>query len=274
MVSRRSVLGSVSTLLAGAGTGCVGQLGPSSERVRWRRRIGGRPYLAGGMLYAMDRLRLHALSPADGETQWTVGWDAEEFAADAERDGSLCLSTELAADGERVYVAGCDGVRALRRSDGDREWFVEASLRGGVAVGPDRVYANGDDLLAVDAASGAVDWRVPTGGERLTRPAVAGGTVVLTNRVDGIVTAFSTDGEQRWQHRTGVETRSPTIDGDTVYVATAPDPGRMGELLARNRVDGTVRWRVETPATVKRGTRPVVGDERVFLGGSVEILNY
>ncbi|MFC7236002.1 PQQ-binding-like beta-propeller repeat protein [Halosegnis marinus] len=119
----------MSAFFAGASTGCLGLLGPSSERVRWRRGISGRPHLADGTLYAMDRLRLHALSPTDGETRWKTGWDAEAFEADAERDGSLCLSTGLAAEGERVYVAGCDGVRALYRSDGNREWFVETSLR-------------------------------------------------------------------------------------------------------------------------------------------------
>ena len=198
--------------------------------------------------------------PETDRRLWTRGWARDE------RDEWTCLSRELGIDDERLYVAGCDGLRALRRSDGEREWFGEASLRSGVAVGDDRVYANGDDLLAVDATSGAVDWQAPTGGERLTRPAVAGETVVHTNRADGVVTAFDLEGEQRWQYRTGVETRSPTIDRGTVYIATADDPGRAGELLALNLVDSSVRWRAGTTGTVKRGTRPVVGNERVFLG--------
>jgi outer membrane protein assembly factor BamB len=260
MVSRRRALQSLSALLVATGAGCLGQLGPSSERVRWRRQIDGTPHLADGTLYAMDRLQLRAVSPADGQTQWPVGWDGTEF------DERLCLSRELGIDDERLYVAGCDGLRALRRSDGEREWFAETSLRSGVAVGPARVYANGDDLVAVDATSGEVDWRAPTGGERLTRPAVARETVVHTNRVDGVVTAFDLEGEQRWEYRTGVETRNPTIDRGTVYIATADDPARAGELLALNLGDGSVRWRAGTTGTVKRGTRPVVGDERVFLG--------
>ncbi|WP_284014715.1 PQQ-binding-like beta-propeller repeat protein [Halobaculum litoreum] len=208
----------------------------------------------------MGNRQLDARSPADGRTQWRVGWDEDEF------DEWGCLQRDLGIGDDLVYVAGCDGLRGLSRADGEREWITSMSLRSGVAVGPDRVYANGRDLIAVDPGSGEVDWRAPTIGARLTRPAVGRGTVVHTDRVDGVVTAFDTDGAQVWQHHTGTETRSPTVADDTVYVATADDPGRTGELLALDRRDGNVRWRADTTGTVKRGTRPVVGDERVFLG--------
>jgi outer membrane protein assembly factor BamB len=260
MVSRRRALQSVSVLFASASAGCLGQSGTSSERIRWRRQFNGTPHLVGGTLYAMERLRLHALSAADGRTQWTAEWDEEEF------EDPLCLQRALGVDDEGVYAAGCDGIRALRRSDGEREWFADAALRSGVAVGPDRVYANSDDLLAVDVDSGDIDWRASITGERLTRPAAADGTIVHVDRVNGVVTAFDADGERLWRHRTGTETRSPTIADDAVYVATADRPGRAGEVLALNRADGSVRWRADTTGTVKRGTRPVIGDERVFIG--------
>jgi outer membrane protein assembly factor BamB len=82
-----------------------------------------------------------------------------------------------------------------------------------------------------------------------------------------LLAAFDTDGERRWQYRTDAETRSPAIAGDTVYVATSTDPERAGELLALDLVDGTVRWAVDTPSP-KRGTRPVVGEDAVYLGCS------
>lgn len=112
------------------------------------------------------RERLHALSAADGRTRWTAEWDEEEF------EDPLCLQHALGADDEGVYVAGCDGIRALPRSDGEREWVADAALRSGVAVGPDRVYANGDDLLAVDVASGDIDWHasIRPAWTRRTRP--------------------------------------------------------------------------------------------------------
>jgi hypothetical protein len=39
MVSRRNALQSLGALFVGASAGCLGQLAPSSERVRWRRQI-------------------------------------------------------------------------------------------------------------------------------------------------------------------------------------------------------------------------------------------
>jgi outer membrane protein assembly factor BamB len=248
-------------LLAGGSAGCLGGGSPSDDRIRWRKRLRGQPLLDDGTLYVMGGLTLHALSPSDGSRRWATEYSENEF------DQRLCLRSDIAVDGRRIYVPGCDGLRALRRSDGEQSWFVGSPVRQGVGVGDGRVYANADDLLAIDAESGAVVWRVATGGDRLTSPAGTSAGVVFANRVDGVVTAFDADGGRRWQHRTGNETRSPTVAGDTVYVATSTEPGRAGRLLALHRRDGSVRWAVDTPSP-KRGTRPVVDGDAVYLGCS------
>ena len=260
-VSRRTALQSLGALLAGGTAGCLGGSGPSSDRIRWRKRIRGRPLLDDGTLYIMGRLTLHALAPSDGSTRWTTEYSESDF------DQRGCLDSDIAVDDRRVYVPGCDGLRALGRSDGERRWVVDAPLRQGVGVGDGRVYANAEALLAIDADAGDVVWRAEVGGDRLTRPAATADGVVFTNRVDGVVTAFDVDGERRWRYRTDTETRSPTVAGDTVYVATTTQPGRAGRLLALNRADGAVRWTVETPSP-KRGTRPVVDGDTVYLGCS------
>jgi len=180
-------------------------------------------------------------------------------------DERLCLHSELAVDERRIFISACDGLRALRRSDGEQLWSVGSPLRSGVTAVDGRVYANGDDLLAIDTEAGEIAWQVPTGGEHLTRPAATEDVVVFTNRVDGVVTAFDTDGEQRWTYRTETETRSPTIADGTVYVATAPVPGREGRLLALDIEDGEMQWNVETPS-LKRGTRPVVDADAIYIG--------
>lgn len=261
MVSRRQTLQTVGVLLAGAGAGCIGSSGPSADRIRWQRNIRGTPVLDDGVLYVMGRLTLYALSPDDGSTQWTTEYEEGDF------DERLCLDSDIAVDDERIYVPGCDALRALRRSDGGQSWTVDAPLRQGVGVGDGRVYANADALLAIDAATGDIDWRADTGGERLTSPAAMADGVVFTNRVDGVVSAFDADGERRWQYQTETETRSPTVDDDTVFVATSTDPGRRGRLFALNQSNGTVRWDVDTPSP-KRGTRPVVDADTVYLGCS------
>ena len=90
---------------------------------------------------------------------------------------------------------------------------------------------------------------------------------MFANRPDGVVAAFDPDGDRRWAHRTGTETRSPTIADGTVYVGTAPGPGREARLLALDPEGGSERLAVDTP-TPKRGTRPAVGQDAVYLGCS------
>lgn len=259
MVSRRTALRSAGLLLGGIGAGCLGPGSPDSDRVRWRKGSSGGLALDGEGLYVLDGLTVHALSAPDGGTQWTVQYEDDEF------ERPLCLRSHIVVDDRHVYVPGCDGLRALRRSDGKEAWFVGSALRTGVGHADGRVYAKSDELLAIDAETGSVDWRAPVGGERLTTPAATPNAVVVTDRPEGVVAAFDADGERRWSHQTGVETRSPTIRGETVYVATSPDPGRAGRLLALDLADGAVRWAVDTPSP-RRGTRPVVGRDAVYLG--------
>jgi outer membrane protein assembly factor BamB len=259
MVSRRSTLRSVGPLLAAVGAGCLGSAGPDADRIRWRKSVRGAPALAGDDLYVLDRLTVVALSSADGTERWTVGYDEDQF------DRRLCLRDDIVVDAGRLYVPACDGLRALGRSDGARAWSVDAPLRSAAAVESGRVYVKSDALLAIDAETGSIDWRAPVGGERLTSPATTPDAVVVVDRPEGAVIAFDADGDRRWTHRTDAETRSPAVRDGTVYVATAPDPGRAGRLLALDLADGTVQWAVDTPSP-RRGTRPVVGERSVYLG--------
>lgn len=191
-ISRRTTLQSLGVLFTDAGAGCIGGSGASSVRSRWRKSIDAQPLLNGGRLYVTGRLTLHALSPTDGSTQWVTEYSENDF------DQRLCLRSDITVDGRRIYVPGCDGLRAFRRSDGEQTWFIGSSLRQGVDVDDERVYANDEDILAIDAGSGDIVWRADTGGDRLTRPAATPDGVVFTNRVDEIVTAFDVDGEPRW----------------------------------------------------------------------------
>ena len=256
MPSRRAALGAAGGLLAVAAAGCLG--GSAPDRARWTGSPSGSLRRVDDALYVSDRNgeSVAALEPADGTERWTTGFDT---------DRPVCVGGDLAADDDRLYVPGCDGLRALSRSDGAPRWTAPGET-GSVAVADGTVYAKRTDLVALDAADGTTVWRAPVGGSIPTRPAVAPGVVVAVNREDGAVRAFERDGTERWTHRTGAETRAPAAVDGTVYVAAGSPPGD-GRLIALDPADGTVRWRAETPFP-KRGERPVVGDERVFLGCS------
>jgi len=107
MVPRRTALQSVGALLGGFSAGCIGQSGPTSDRVQWQRQIRGTPLLNDGTLYILDRLTLYVLSPTDGSGQWTVAYEEDEF------DERLCLRSELAVD-RTASNRGSSGPRSGR----------------------------------------------------------------------------------------------------------------------------------------------------------------
>jgi len=109
----------------------------------------------------------------------------------------------------RVYAAGNDGVGAWDLQTGKQVWYHEdkkdkddkrLGLAGSAGAGDGLVVVGGleGDVLALDAATGAVKWQAKVGSEILAAPAVGQG-LVLVRSIDGRVTAFdATNGERRW----------------------------------------------------------------------------
>jgi outer membrane protein assembly factor BamB len=112
------------------------------------------------------------------------------------------------ADG-RVYAAGADGVGAWDLQTGKQAWYHEdkkdendrrlgLSSSPGAADGLVVVGGLEGDVLALDAATGAVKWQAKVGSEVLAAPAIGQG-FVLVRSIDGRVTAFdAASGERRW----------------------------------------------------------------------------
>jgi len=206
-------------------TGAVHAIDVRSGEERWRietNPVFAAPTRIGDTVYAVssprtladgDQATCHALAAASGEERWTVDLEHRTaFAAPAvDHDSTSVFVSSTTAD------------------------FAESTL------------------TALDVASGEERWTAEVGGPGT--PAVARDTIYVgTGRLEGgAVTALSTaTGEERWQ--VDVETgvfASPTLVGDTLYVATLGtenfsyvDAG--GRLLALSTADGRERWRFET----------------------------
>jgi outer membrane protein assembly factor BamB len=112
------------------------------------------------------------------------------------------------ADG-RVYAAGSEGVGAWDLQTGKQVGYHEdkkdendrrLGLSGSPGAGDGLVVVGGleGDVLALDAATGAVKWQAKVGSEVLAAPAVGQG-YVLVRSIDGRITAFdAASGERRW----------------------------------------------------------------------------
>jgi eukaryotic-like serine/threonine-protein kinase len=97
-----------------------------------------------------------------------------------------------------------------------------------------------DDVVAVDATTGAQVWRVDlsTGTTGFGAVVVAGG-VVYVGASDGYLYALTlTTGAQKWRYNTGgAVADNPAVSGGTVYV-----PSRGGAFYALDATTGAVRW--------------------------------
>ncbi|MEJ2575317.1 MAG: outer membrane protein assembly factor BamB [Gammaproteobacteria bacterium] len=152
-----------------------------------------------------------------------------------------------------------------RRDLGGGSDGQQLGLRPRLAGG--RLYAadHGGDILAMEAETGAVIWRVETGEPLSGGPGVGAG-LVLVGTTEAEVFALDIDtGEERWRVRVTSEVLAPPAAAvDTVVVHTLD-----GRILGLNAADGTERWRYERsiPVLTLRGNgAPVIDGTSVYCG--------
>lgn len=119
---------------------------------------------------------------------------------------------------------------------------ADGPLTEGMAMVDGTIYANaGNTLLAIDATTGAMRWRLPVGESPLRgAPAVAGGSVFVTDTSGTIIAVDARTGVERWSRNgglssSGADSGSPTVAGGTVIVF---DRG----VSAIDAVTGAYRW--------------------------------
>ena len=133
----------------------------------------------------------------------------------------------VAAVDDWIYVRTDDGeVHALDAADGDREWkHADLDATGTPAVADGAVYVAGEQLTALDGATGDVLWeRSFDEGESVASPTVADETVYVV--ADGSLYAVDAhDGSIVWQHDTiELGVYDETEDGATAVRSFAANP--------------------------------------------------
>lgn len=179
---------------------------------------------------------------------------------------------------QRVYMASREGlVMAFELSSGKRLWTYDlrkdntlstlqqlrqrfssdnARISGGISQGSGNIYfgTENGEVVALNAETGEMSWRVQVPGEVLVSPAVGEGFVVAKLGTGTLIGLSSDNGEQRWIFEneqpplTMRGTSEPVIESGGVIYGTAS--GRVGVLIVDR---GFQAWE-ENIATPKGST--------------------
>lgn len=237
---------------------------PAAVAADWRweappRASVGMPAADGDdVAFTYGHLRL-VVSTADG----TLRWERERVGL---RDVAPRLTPGL------VVAAADDGVAAFDRTDGRERWFAALGERANapVTAGGRLVVSTWEgSLVALDADTGRVAWRVPLPGPAVGPAATdPDGAVVVTTweapdgGSAGAVAVDVSTGRQRWAvplDPGGVS--APAVTAGGVVVVVAGDVAAHGLALAT----GARRWWIETDGAGSPEVPPLVG------GGAVVV---
>jgi outer membrane protein assembly factor BamB len=147
-----------------------------------------------------------------------------------------------------AFVGTRDGWLHAVRTDGTVAWELEAAGGFGVpVVDGDTVYVGSSDgrLYAVEIPTGKPRWTYDAREDLSTRPAIAGGLVLVASQGDTVFGVDRDTGAWRWHHRRERRGEGLTILGAAaVHVSggTAFAAFSDGFVTALDAATGAARW--------------------------------
>jgi outer membrane protein assembly factor BamB len=273
-----------------AHSGISTEAGPAVLKgVKWAFKTEGAvvssPVSSGGVLFVgSDDKNLYALEQATGALKWKfatgapvrstpavadgavyfVSYDGNFYALDA-AGGALRWKFETA--GERKFTAlGLHGYFPRQQPMPDYwDLFQSSPVVGGGAV----YFGSGDGhIYALDAANGALRWKVKTGDVVHGSPALVDGTLYVGSWDTNLYALDATTGAVKWKFKTGEDPvnfnqtgiqSSPCVADGTVYFG-----GRDSTLYAVDAKTGAEKWKYKNAWGSWFIASPVVRDGRVY----------
>ncbi|MBN9669981.1 PQQ-binding-like beta-propeller repeat protein [Labrenzia aggregata] len=166
---------------------------------------------------------------------------------------SLRVSARPVSDGSRIYVYKPNGEVVALSTAGGRVWTQnlrpegerDIGPGGGVAVADGVVYAATTyrEVVALEAGSGRVIWRVSVDTPPRGAPVAGAGHVFVVSQSNDVYALSQSDGTLAWTY-SGIEetagllsAANPAINGNRVIV-----PFSSGELMAIDIKSGEPAW--------------------------------
>jgi outer membrane protein assembly factor BamB len=228
VVSSPAVVGD--TVYVGSGDHRVYALDRRTGGLRWKfatqGRVSSSPAVAGGVVYVLSYDgRLYAIDAASGKERWTFSTEGERRFAATHLHGAEPAS-EVMPDVFDFYLSS-------------------PVVSGGVVY-----FGSGDrHVYAVDAATGALRWKVATADVVHASPAVAEGLVIVGDWDSTLRALDAATGAERWRFQAGRDPgihnqqgfqSSPAIADGRVFVGC-----RDAHLYALDLHKGTREWALD-----------------------------
>ncbi len=157
------------------------------------------------------------------------------------------------ADG-RVFTMDSDAlVSAFDVANGGRAWRTDTqgekdrstNVGGGIAVMNGAVYATTGraEALALDAATGAIRWRVALGAPARSAPTIADGHLFVTLLDGRLLSLNPADGERQWSYQAATTTTAVLGQPAPAYADGLVVAGfGSGDLIAVRADGGALAW--------------------------------
>ncbi|WP_372623126.1 PQQ-binding-like beta-propeller repeat protein [Falsiroseomonas sp.] len=267
---RRSVLRPEPVLGPDTGTDAANVALPPAQPLAEWPMVGGPPSHAPGHVALAEQ-------PA-------VAWRASVGSGSAYRQR---ITAGPVIAGGVVYAVDAWGtVSAHALADGRQRWRTETTpedesavgLGGGAAVVGETVFVatGAAEVLALNAADGAIAWRVRLPAPARGAPTVAEGRIFVPTTENQLIALSAEDGRRLWTHRGGPQTTlplglpAPAVEGGAVVAGFG-----SGELVALRTSDGRLLWAeslggvgsVSLADIVGITGLPVIDNGRVFAVG-------
>ncbi len=261
-------------------------------KVKWKFQTGARvissPAIAGGVIYfgSVDQ-HLYALDLQSGRQKWKFRTESAVTSSPAVSAGAVYfgsfdgdfyaldaatgkLKWKFATEGERRFTAkGIHGLHPRGESMPDPWDFYLSSP----AVANGLVYFGSGDghVYALNAATGALKWKVRTNGVVHSSPAVADGIVYAGSWDSFLYALDASTGKERWRYKTGEDPKnhnqvgiqsSPVVVSGTVYFGC-----RDSKVYALDAKTGKRKWEFTNNGSWVLNT-PAVDDGKLYFGTS------
>lgn len=164
------------------------------------------------------------------------------------------ITAQPVIGGGRVFVMDSDGtVGAFDMQSGNRIWRTgtqdednrSTNVGGGLALEGDAVYASTGraEILALDAASGKINWRRDIPGPARSAPTIAEGRIFVNVIADQAVALALEDGQRIWGYNASPATTPVLGQPAPAYSEGLVVAGfGSGELAGLRAVSGAVAW--------------------------------